>query len=319
MFKVTLVGLGKQNLEDHIPAVLRNSNLKITGCYDPVSASVATFKEKYVDISGGAMFFSSITEISSQNTDIAIVAVPHDQYIPIINHLVKNQIYFMKEKPLSRDINELDQIEDPELFKKLCFVCTQRRFNPLYQEAYDHITKIGAPFMFNASYMLNVADPEAGWRGNIQKSGGGCILDMGYHIIDQLTWWFGSPDKVHAYKSSLANGVNKTYAEDAATIVFEYKNGLHGYISLARSSGEKSETYSLHGSNGHISGNKKTLILKNKNGDILLSKTLDSDNQMLDSQLKFFVNTVLSKGSFKEVIDRNIVNMQLIERLYKNE
>lgn len=315
--KVAIVGLGRQNLTDHIPSLLRRKDTEIVGCFDPDDNSILSFKNQYPEVFTRTNIYTSLEEIDYSNLDFAVVAVPHDQYSPIINNLLSHGIYFLKEKPLSRNIDELRLIDDLNLFKKLCFVGTQRRFNPLYIKARSKVEEIGVPYMFNYTYRLNIADPELGWRGDPDKAGGGCILDMGYHVIDQLIWWFGEPDNVNVYKTSLANGEGRSYAEDAATITFNYKTGLHGNISLSRSSGEKIENYSLSGSRGYLSGNKKMLIHKDRSGEVLLEETLASDDVMIDSQLNYFIEKLLLKGSFKENVESNIKNMEFIKRCYE--
>jgi predicted dehydrogenase len=315
--KVAIIGLGKQNLSDHVPALIRRGDIEITAVCDPFESSYESFKTNYPGEAVNAKYYKNYTELPVKEIDFCIVSVPHDQYSDISTFLCKSGVSFMKEKPLARNLEEANFLLQMPDFEKFAFICTQRRYNPLYKKAKESIESIGTPFLFNAIYKLNIEDPAEGWRGDVKVAGGGCVLDMGYHIIDQLIWWFGKPDFIAASKSSLANSeLDGKYAEDTASILFKYKSGLHGTITLSRSTGEKVENYSLHGSNGHISGDKKNLFIKNKKGEVLLHEET-TDSVMMDTQLDYFINTLKAGKGFKEVVENNIKNMELIQNIYR--
>lgn len=126
------------------------------------------------------------------------------------------------------------------------------------------------------------------------------------------------PQKVFAATSCLATEGAGVYAEDSATIAFEYANGMHGNISLSRSAGEKTERYSVYGSRGSISGNKKSLVIKNKSGETIEEIKLENDNEMMDAQLDYFVTSVRERKGFAAVTARNVANMEFIDRCYKS-
>ncbi|MGW2540182.1 Gfo/Idh/MocA family protein [Kitasatospora sp. NPDC001574] len=60
----------------------------------------------------------------------------------------------------------------------------------------DFLDQIGTPFLIDGQYTFHTDDPGAGWRGDVSQAGGGCIIDMGYHIVDLLLWYFGMPNRI---------------------------------------------------------------------------------------------------------------------------
>lgn len=313
--RMLVIGLGNQSLSDHIPAVLRSSDIELMGVYDSEPAAIDKFREMFPNLKR----IPNIVDLNNlSGIDAVMVVVPHAEYFKIVKLLCEKGIRIFKEKPLARNLKEAESLTILPNFEKLCFVCTQRRFNKLYIKAKESLNKIGVPYMFSAEYKLNITDPDNGWRGDVNLAGGGCVLDMGYHIVDQLVWWFGIPQKIFAATSCLATEGRSKYAEDSATIAFRYDNGMHGNILLSRSAGEKVEKYTILGSRGFITGNKKLLVIKNKKGEILEEIKLEDDNDMLDEQLKFFVKTIKEKGSFKEIVSRNIKNLEFIDKCYKS-
>lgn len=317
-YKVGIIGLGLQNLNDHIPALLRRNDTEISFYSDPNVDSIDRFKAQYPKIASSSSNLTNFGQIKSGDADFTIVAVPHHQYFPIVSHLVKEKIPFMKEKPLARNLAEAKAISQLPDIEKYCFVCTQRRFHSLYIKAKEMLADLGTVFLFRSTYDLDISDPSEGWRGKIDLAGGGCLLDMGYHIVDQLLWWFGNPEKKCASISSLSVESKPNYAEDTATVSFQYHNGLHGFISLSRSAGQKGELYEIHGSRGHISGNRKLLIHKNKNGDVIDQMTEENNEIMLDNQLDYFIQHLKNNLPFTENLKNNLLNMEFINSCYQS-
>lgn len=315
--KVALIGLGNQTINDHIPSLLRRNDVVISEVCDTRKQALNFFSEKYSELSGNVKKYTSFTKISLSDIDFAILSVPHDKYFEIIKVLVAKNIPFVKEKPFARNIKEMKKILSLPGIEKYCFVCSQRRYSSLYKKAVKVIKQVGRPYLFNACYELKIQDPHRGWRGNSLRAGGGCLIDMGYHIVDQLLWWFGEPEQIFVSKSNLAVPRVKQYAEDTGLISFKYNNGLQGSIVLSRSTAEKKEEYRLIGSKAQINGNKRSLILRDKKGNVLLNLSNDEDSEMINNQLDFFIKRVRNKEDFFDILLQHKKNMEFIDRCYK--
>ncbi|MGI5826647.1 MAG: Gfo/Idh/MocA family protein [Patescibacteria group bacterium] len=317
--KVAIIGLGNQTINDHIPSLLRRNDVVISVVCDIKKQALNLFSEKYPKLPKNVKKYMSFAKIpfSDSDIDFAILSVPHDKYFEIIKVLVAKKIPFIKEKPFARDIKEMKKILSLPGIEKYCFVCSQRRYSPLYKKAAEVVKQVGKPYLFRACYELKIQDPHRGWRGSSLKAGGGCLIDMGYHIIDQLLWWFGEPEKIFVSKSNLAVPSVKQYAEDTAVISFKYDSGLQGSIILSRSTAEKREEYELVGSKAQINGNKRFLILRDKNGNILLNLNNGEDTEMIDKQLDFFIKRVREKKDFSDILSQHKTNMKFIDRCYR--
>jgi predicted dehydrogenase len=65
-----------------------------------------------------------------------------------------------------------------------------------------------------------VPTPVPEWWFDKEMSGGGALLDLGYHLIDLLSWMFGGLQVTH---SNLGYGLNLP-VEDKSTVVLESEN-----------------------------------------------------------------------------------------------
>ncbi len=315
--KVAIIGLGNQTINDHIPSLLRRNDVVISVVCDIKKQALNLFSERYPELSGNVKKYTSFAKIPFSDIDFAILSVPHDKYFEIIRVLVTKKIPFIKEKPLARNINEMKKILSLPGIEKYCFVCSQRRYGSLYKKAFELIKQLGRPYLFNACYELKIQDPHKGWRGSILRAGGGCLIDMGYHIVDQLLWYFGEPERIFVSKSNLAVPRLKQYAEDTSLISFKYSNGLQGSITLSRSTAEKREEYKIVGSKAQINGSKRSLILQDKKGTILFNLSNNEDSEMIDNQLDFFIRRVREKKCFSDILSQHENNIKFIDRCYK--
>ncbi len=316
---VVVIGLGQQSLNEYIPALLRRNDIRIVGVCDPSPEAHANFLQEFPDLAPFVPVYTNLIDmLDSAHPRIAIVAVPHDSYFSIVKELCKRHIYFLKEKPFARNLNEAKKLLGLPGFGQYGFVAAQRRYNALYSKALEIMPELGKPYLFNATYKLNVESPHSGWRSKKELAGGGCMLDMGYHIIDQMLWWFGMPEKLNAQISFMAVPGSDYDAEDSASISFRYANGMHGTLLFSRAAGEKMEEYSVYGPNGYIVGNKNTLSIHDRQGRVLNHATVTNPGAMSDAQLDFFISRVHARQGFGDIQQQYIDTMHFIERCYED-
>ncbi|MGH3567887.1 MAG: Gfo/Idh/MocA family protein [Pseudonocardia sp.] len=244
-----VIGLGKQALEDHIPGLLGSDAAELIAICDE-DAEIVREQQYKLRVSGYTDFEDMFT---AEQLDLVIVCVPHNIGRQVIEAAVKHRVHVLKEKPFATTLSEAQDLV------KLCehagihlMVTLQRRFNPIYTSFTQLADQIGTPFMVDAAYTLHVTDPSDGWRGRTAVAGGGCIIDMGYHLVDMILWYFGLPDRVLADMSMSARLDRNYDAEDTALIHFSYDSGLYGSLLLSRFIGPKSEQIRLVGSQGIV-------------------------------------------------------------------
>lgn len=208
----------------------------------------------------------------SEQLDLVVVCVPHDVGRAVIEAAAQHQVHVLKEKPFATtmaDAKELAMICDEAGIHLM--VTLQRRFNPIYTSFTQLADQIGTPFAVDARYTLHVDDPSEGWRGSMAAAGGGCVIDMGYHLIDLILWYFGLPDRITADLSVDARPDRNYDAEDTALIHFSYDNGLYGSLLLSRFIGPKTEEIRLIGSNGIVHLERGRVRRLTNSGDVIES------------------------------------------------
>lgn len=243
-----VVGLGRQARQDHIPAVATSEFADLVAFCDIDDQITHEIAGQY-----GVTGYRSYQEmISAESLDFVVVAVPHHAGGDVITVAAEHGVHILKEKPFAISLAEARKLQ------VLCadagielMVTMQRRFNPIYTTFHQLYDQIGEPFLIDARYTMQV-DPAAGWRGQSRLAGGGCIIDMGYHMIDMLLWYFGLPRRVLAQCSAAARPDLDYDAEDTACISFEYESGLFGSALLSRCISPKTELIRVMGTRGTV-------------------------------------------------------------------
>lgn len=318
--KIIVIGLGKQMTKDHIPAVLRRKDVEIVAVVDKNQELAMLLSEEL-----NVPYFTETSDaVSKTHPDLALVCVPHNAYFEILKVLAKNNIATLKEKPLAMSSGEAKRIiELYQLNKTYLQICVQRRFSKLYETTKRLIQDIGDIYSVNVEYALNLngEDMKSGWRADRNISGGGAVIDMGYHIVDLLTYIFGTPDKLYAQLNY--NSVGEGYTiEDSMNALMTFDDHINANIVVTKVSNHKSEKIRILGNKGSIYIDNRTVTLFNENKEDVETYTYDSKDDELDQQLDHFVNTfksesIVSMKNNKLLADQDL-NMVIVDAIYKS-
>ncbi|MCP2297586.1 putative dehydrogenase [Nocardia amikacinitolerans] len=249
VLKAGVVGLGRQAINDHLPALAASHTVDLVAICDENAAVVS--EQGALRQASGYVDFREM--FKGEELDFVIVCVPHDVGRLVIASAAERGVHVLKEKPFATSL--LEAIELAQLCRESgihLMVTLQRRFNPIYNSFPQLADQIGTPFLLDARYTLHVDDPSEGWRGVTAKAGGGCVIDLGYHLIDLILWYFGLPDRITADISIRARPDRSYDAEDTALVHLSYDRGLYGSMLLSRFMGPKTEEIRLVGSEGIV-------------------------------------------------------------------
>lgn len=316
--KVGVVGLGHQSLEDHIPAIKSSPDVELAGVVEVDKKKLKLFLEGNKNVKG----YNSFDDlIKKQRLDFVIIAVPHYLHYKLTKKALINKIPVLKEKPLAVSLVQARELKNIAEKNNVPFSITlQRRFNPVYSTFFQLVDKIGCPFFVEAKYTFYTENPQQGWRGKKALAGGGCLIDMGYHIIDLLMWYFGLPDKVFAEMSCSAKE-NMTYdAEDTAQVVFRYESKrIFGSLLISRVIPPKQEYLNVYGTRGiiHIERGK----IERYSACGVLQESLERKNQWpsaAQDQINYFIKVIRGEKENISGPEFHFNHLAFIEAAYRS-
>jgi predicted dehydrogenase len=251
-----LVGLGNHAVQDHLPALsLPSAGISLVGVCDTDPGKEYLLNTCVAAGEGGqpVRFYTSLdVALDELRPTLAIVTTPHNTHLPIAYSLASRGIPFLKEKPFAIDLFQAYELMAlVERFSANMRLCVQRRFHPLYMHGKRALTHIGQPRHFSTVYQLNASGYRSGWRSRVETAGGGAVVDMGYHIIDLLVWYFGLPTEIYASAAPKRYPENDYTIEETVLATLRYHNGCVGHMTFSLCESRKSEEIQVYGTRGY--------------------------------------------------------------------
>jgi len=316
--KVGVVGLGHQSLEDHIPAIKNSPDVELVGVVEVDKEKIKSFSKENENIK----IYENFDElIKNQKLDFVIIALPHYLHYEITKKALLNKIHVLKEKPFAISLTQAKELKDLDEKNKVQIAVTlQRRFNPIYSTFFQLIGKVGKPFYLKIKYTFYTDKPYEGWRGKKELAGGGCLLDMGYHMVDLLMWYFGLPDKVFAEMSCEAKEGIIYDAEDTAQIIFKYETKkIWGSLLVSRVIPPKQEYLNVYGTRGIIHLERGKIERYSPDGDLQESlKREHSWPSAAQDQIEYFVKVIRGEKENISTLEFHFNHLAFIEAAYKS-
>lgn len=245
LVKVGLCAFGISGKVFHAPFLKEHPGFFMSAV---VERSKEDSKEKYPD----AEIYRSVEEML-KNADIEVVVVntpvqTHFEYVKMALEAGKNVIV---EKPFTVTVSEAEELvnlaENKNLFLS---VYQNRRFDRDYLQVQKVLAegKLGNVRETEIRFDRFRTDPSGkDHKENPEQNGSGSVHDLGSHLVDQATQFFGFPENVFADIFSMKG---EAYANDYFEILLYYKNDLRVRLKSSVFTKEDHYAYKIHGDKG---------------------------------------------------------------------
>ena len=224
--------------------------------------------------------------------EIAIICLPHYLHKNITLSLLSSKKTIIKEKPLALNYNEIKEYTNSmKIYSNIkLFTIVQRNFNPCFIEGKNNLKLIGKIYNFSYDYDLNIENKTSGWRAEYNKSFGGVLIDMGYHVIDIIFSFFKEIISVSAINSFCYEEMKNENLEDSINIIMQFKNNISGVVNLNRHSHIKREIFIIRGEKGIIEIIPSQITVYDRKGNVIfLKKCSISQDQMKLSMFNYYI------------------------------
>lgn len=321
--RIIVVGLGHQSLDDHLPAIRDSDKLALAGVVDIDAAKAAM-----VGVQEGVPYAADVDALLdelSYTPDAALVAIPHSGHLAACTSVVSRGLHVIKEKPFAVSLDDARAIRRLVAENNVTLQVTlQRRFNPIFQSFEQLKKRIGRIYSIEARYTLNVARLDEGWRASRLYAGGGALIDLGYHYIDLLVWYFGLPNRVMCDLST-GNREDQEYdVEDTALLNFLYDGdasgrSILGNLIVSRVYPDKDELLVAYGSRGSVSVQRGRVTRRDITGDTVeCLERIGSWPSALVEQLEEFADNVVTGRHAGVIEGRYLEQAALVEAAYRS-
>lgn len=314
--KLLIIGAIGHQGKEYIDIITKEFNeVDIVGLVD-----INTDELEILSMCYGIPFFSSIDQaLSLTDFDVALITLPHHLHFDVTSKLLKLKKHIIKEKPFALNareahiLNELTIAQDVSLF-----IVTQRKFQESFVAAYNALKQIGHAYSFTYTYLLNLPKQTAGWRANRDLSGGGVVLDMGYHTFDVINRFFGKPSEVFAGLSYCYEDMLHHKLEDSANVSFKYETlNLQGSVLLGRHHYIRREQLEISGTDGALVIEPSGYKLYSREGALLENyiPRMEKGMEKLIMLREYFHN-IENRAYREEHLQVNMMTIDLIDKVY---
>jgi predicted dehydrogenase len=173
---------------------------------------------------------ASIDELLDQNLDGLVIATPSALHAEQSIAALERGIAVFCQKPLGRNAAEAQAVVDAaRKADRLLSVDFSYRYTAAARAIADLVKGGALGQVFAADLVFhNAYGPDKPWFYNRAQSGGGCVMDLGVHLVDLLLWLLDFPE-VTDVASTLRSGGGPLAAdgvEDYAVAQLTLASGL---------------------------------------------------------------------------------------------
>lgn len=339
--KIGVIGVGNISNE-HIQAYLKNPNVELYAFCDINKTQLKMMAEKY----GVTRTFTDKDEmLALPELDAVSVCTWNSEHAPCTIAALNAGKHVLCEKPMATTVEEaIAMKEAAERNGKLLQIGFVRRFGNDCEVLQDFIQQdfLGEIYYAKATYLRRNGNP-MGWFGDVSRSGGGPLIDLGVHVIDLTRYLMGNPKPVSVYgvtfrklgnRSELKDQKDYVSAsatdhdicdvEDMATAMVRYDNGavLSVETSFSLNLKKPQGTIELFGTKGGARLDPELELYTDINGymaDVnLCSPTALSFDGLFQKEIDHFADCILHGTPCRAPAQDGIDIMRILRAIYKS-
>ena len=241
--RIALIGCGSHGARRLAPAIWSTPGVALSACVD-VNAEAAR-KTAH----GVAEVLTSVEALTAgSHADAAVIAVPHDELVATARACIAAGLHVLVEKPAGLHADDVSDVVEAARDRGLTFMPAYcLRFNEVRTRARDLLRR-GVVGQIRTLAAAKGSPPLEGWLADPAR-GGGQLLFLGSHLVDQLLWLHHQP-VVRAYAT--ISHRDDTGSDDSTSGVIEFADGVSATISLSQAAGVPYDHLEITGDRGRI-------------------------------------------------------------------
>jgi len=232
-WKAAVIGCGSIAQAMHIPGYVKCSGVSLVAACDPVRQRREEAKRLVKDL---RLYDDYRKMLKTEELDVVSVCSPNCFHAAHACAALEAGAHVLLEKPAALSMKEIALIRRAVAKSgRRLIVGFSHRFARGNQKIQKMLKAgvIGEPYMFRARVAHRGPYPgwaKSDWFYDPKLAGGGAMLDMGVHMIDQALWHLGPVRRVQAIACTLRKPIK---VDDNAVLLLEFaRSRAVGYIEV---------------------------------------------------------------------------------------
>jgi predicted dehydrogenase len=193
----------------------------------------------FLEATAQAPAICTFEELLGQDLDGIVIATPNADHAPQCLAALNRGLHVFCQKPLARTAPEVAEIvrlareRDRLLGVDFCY---RHVAGVAELKAQIHAGAIGEVYAADLTFH-NAYGPDKPWFFDARSVGGGCVMDLGIHLIDLLLWVLGYPAVERIHRNLYRNGQRLPLPAEAlenyATAELRLANGVSARLACS--------------------------------------------------------------------------------------
>ncbi|GGI45185.1 oxidoreductase [Paenibacillus marchantiophytorum] len=339
--RIAVIGAGSIS-EMHLKSYQNNPDAELYAICDLNEERAQAKAEKY----GIPHVFTDYKALlADASIDAVSICTWNNSHAPISIAALEAGKNVLTEKPLCKTVEEALAVEQAvRRSGKTLQVGFVRRYasNTSIVKSFLDNGELGDIYYAKASCIRRLGNP-GGWFSDIERSGGGPLIDVGVHVID-LCWYLMGKPKVKSvsgntykklgnranvknlafYKAADYDATHNT-VEDLANALIRFENGasLLVDVSFTLHAKEDELTVKLYGENGGAELEPELAIITEKY-DTILNLTPQINNLSFDfvagfqQEINYFIEVCQGKKATLSPVEDGVEMMKILCGIYES-
>jgi predicted dehydrogenase len=255
MLRGALLGVGNVAVNGHLPGWRAASGVTLAAAADARTDGKAAFLDAFPT----ARWYGSAEELlrTERELDFADIATPPALHAPLVRQAIAAGLHVLCEKPL---------VLAPEEIPELASLAAQKGRALVPVHNWKHATALAKLTELVGSGEVGevrrcrwetlrlrpavAAGDEGNWRVDPAQSGGGILMDHGWHALYMVASWLGTA--VRSVRASLTTRKHRSFRiEDTAAVTLEYASAS-AEIFLTWAADERANRIVIEGTRGRV-------------------------------------------------------------------
>ncbi|KRE47432.1 Gfo/Idh/MocA family protein [Paenibacillus sp. Soil724D2] len=343
MSKVRIAVIGAGSISEmHLKSYQNNPDTELYAICDLNEERAKAKAEKY----GITRIYTDYKELlADPGVDAVSICTWNNSHAPISIAALDAGKNVLTEKPLCKTVNEALAVEEAvHRSGKTLQVGFVRRYasNTRIIKSFLENDELGEIYYAKASCIRRLGNP-GGWFSDVERSGGGPLIDVGVHVID-LCWYLMGRPKVKSVSGNtynrLGNRANvKNLAfykaadydashntvEDMANALIRFENGASILVDVSFTLHAKEDelTVKLYGDKGGAELEPQLSIVTEKY-DTILNLTPQINNLSFDfvagfqDEINYFIEVCQGKKETISPVQDGVEMMKILCGIYES-
>ncbi|HYD54865.1 MAG TPA: Gfo/Idh/MocA family oxidoreductase [Gemmatimonadaceae bacterium] len=248
MIRVGLIGYGLGGEAFHAPFIAATPEMELAAIVTRDEGRRARARERYPD----ATLVDEPEALWTRGlVDLVVITTSNRAHAPLARAAIEAGMSVVIDKPMA--VNAADALDLVKLAadrQVMLTVYQNRRWDGDFLTLRRLLREgaLGTIHRFESRFERWRPTPRGDWRERGDPAeGGGVLLDLGSHLIDQALELFGPVAQVHAELDTRRPGVE---AEDDAFVALTHESGVRSHLLMSLVSARETYRYRLIGERG---------------------------------------------------------------------